>query len=42
MVKIIWAERAIEDLTGIAEYSSRYSEMYASSIISKLFNKVKF
>jgi len=40
MVKIIWAERAIDDLTSIAEYSSRYSDKYASSIISKLFNKV--
>jgi addiction module RelE/StbE family toxin len=39
MVKIIWAERAIGDLTSIAEYSSRYSEKYASSIISKLFKK---
>ena len=40
MVKIIWAERAIDDLTSIAEYSSRYSDTYASSIVSKLFNKV--
>lgn len=40
MVKIVWAERAIDDLTSIAEYSSRYSEKYASSIVSKLFNKV--
>lgn len=40
MVKVIWAERAIDDLTSIAEYSSRYSEKYASSIVSKLFNKV--
>lgn len=40
MVKIIWAERAIDDLTNIAEYHSRYSEKYASAIISKLFNKV--
>jgi toxin ParE1/3/4 len=41
MVKVIWAERAIDDLTNIAEYSGRYSEKYASSIVSKLFNKVK-
>lgn len=27
-------------MTGIAEYSGRYSEKYASSIVSKLFNKV--
>ncbi len=40
MVKVIWAERAIDDLTSIAEYSSRYSDKYASSIVSKLFNKV--
>ncbi|MBF9253215.1 type II toxin-antitoxin system RelE/ParE family toxin [Pontibacter sp. 172403-2] len=39
MVKIVWAERAIDDLTSIAEYSSRYSENYASSIVLKLFNK---
>ncbi|WP_410896843.1 type II toxin-antitoxin system RelE/ParE family toxin [Pontibacter sp. E15-1] len=30
----------MDDLTSIAEYSSRYSDKYASSIISKLFNKV--
>lgn len=40
MVKVIWAEQAIDDLTSIAEYSGRYSEKYASSIVSKLFNKV--
>jgi addiction module RelE/StbE family toxin len=40
MVKVIWAERAIDDLSSIAEYNSRYSEKYASSIVSKLFNKV--
>lgn len=40
MVKVIWAERAIDDLTSIAEYSNRYSEKYASFIVSKLFNKV--
>jgi plasmid stabilization system protein ParE len=39
MVKVIWAERA-NDLTSIAEYSNRYSEKYASFIVSKLFNKV--
>lgn len=40
MVKVVWAERAIDDLTNIAKYSSNYSEKYASSIVSKLFNKV--
>jgi len=40
MVKIIWAEDAIDDLTKIAEYSSSYSDQFASSIISRLFNKV--
>lgn len=40
MVKIIWAERAIDDLINIGNYSSRFSDKYASSIISKLFNKV--
>lgn len=40
MAKVIWAERAIDDLSNIAEYSSKYSDKYASTIISKLFNKV--
>jgi len=40
MVKIIWAEDAIDDLTKIAEYSSSYSDQFSSSIISRLFNKV--
>jgi addiction module RelE/StbE family toxin len=40
MVKVVWAERAIDDLNNIAEYHSRYSENYASSVVSKLFNKV--
>ncbi len=39
MVKVIWTEQAIDDLTNIAHYSSGYSEKYASSIVSKLFNK---
>ncbi|WP_162416952.1 type II toxin-antitoxin system RelE/ParE family toxin [Cyclobacterium roseum] len=41
MVKIIWAERAIDDLTSIAEYSNKFSEKYASFIVSKLFDKVE-
>ena len=40
MVKVIWAERAIDDLTSIAAYSNRYSEKYATFIVSKLFDKV--
>jgi toxin ParE1/3/4 len=40
MVKIVWAERAIGDLTSIADFSNRYSEKYASFIVSKLFDKV--
>ncbi len=39
MVKVIWTEQAIDDLTNIASYSSGYSEQYASAIVSKLFNK---
>lgn len=39
MVKVIWTEQAIDDLTNIAQYSSSYSEKYASTIVSKLFNK---
>ena len=41
MVKVVWTERAIDDLTSIAEYCSRYSEKFASSIVSKLFNRVQ-
>lgn len=39
MVKIIWTEGAIDDLSNIAKYAESYSETYASSIVSKLFNK---
>lgn len=39
MAKVIWTEQAIDDLTNIAQYSSGYSEKYASAIVSKLFNK---
>lgn len=39
MAKVIWAEQAIDDLSNIANQSSKYSENYASSIVSKLFNK---
>ncbi len=39
MVNVIWTEQAIDDLTHIAQYSSGYSEKYASTIVSKLFNK---
>ena len=39
MVKVIWTEQAIDDLTNIANYSSGYSEQYASAIVSKLFNR---
>ncbi len=39
MVKVIWTEQAIDDLTNIANYSSGYSEQYASAIVSKLFSK---
>ncbi len=39
MVKVIWTEQAIEDLTNIAQYSSGYSEKYAATIVSRLFNK---
>jgi addiction module RelE/StbE family toxin len=39
MVKVIWTEQAIDDLTNIAQYSSGYSSTYASAIVSKLFNK---
>lgn len=37
MVKIVWTEQAIDDLLNIADFESRYSEKYASAIISRLF-----
>ncbi len=39
MVKVIWTEQAIDDLTNIANYSSGYSGQFASSIVWKLSNK---
>ena len=40
MVKVLWAQQAIDELANIAQYSSEtYSEKYASAIVSKLFNK---
>lgn len=40
MVKVVWTERAVDDLTSIATYCERHSPKYAASIVSKLFNKV--
>jgi toxin ParE1/3/4 len=39
MAKVIWTEQAVDDLSNIADYCSHFSENYASSIVTKLFNK---
>lgn len=41
MVKITWSEPAIDDLVAIGEFSGKYSEKYASTLIRKLFSKVE-
>jgi toxin ParE1/3/4 len=40
MIEVIWTERATEEITSIAEYLERYSALYASSIVKKLYGKV--
>jgi toxin ParE1/3/4 len=40
VVKVIWTERAVDDLTSIANYCERHSSNYAASIVSKLFKRV--
>ncbi|MFN0293223.1 type II toxin-antitoxin system RelE/ParE family toxin [Pedobacter helvus] len=39
MAKVVWTEKAIEDLENIASFHSQYSENYTSSLIKRLFNK---
>jgi toxin ParE1/3/4 len=39
MVKVIWSEQAIDDLTNIANYNSRFSENYSAALVTKLFKK---
>lgn len=41
MAKVVWAERAIDDVTDIAEYREKYSAQLTSSIVSKIFKKVE-
>lgn len=41
MVKITWSEPAIDGLVAIGEFSGKYSEKYASTLIRKLFSKVE-
>lgn len=40
MVEVIWTQRATQEITNIAEYLEQYSELYASSIVKKLYGKV--
>ena len=34
--KIVWSPEAVEDIESIAEYISRDSEFYASSVVTKI------
>lgn len=40
MVKVVWADLAIEDLKSIHEYISKDSKFYADRLVTKLINKV--
>ena len=39
MAKVVWTEKAIEDLENIASFHSQYSDNYTSALIKRLFNK---
>lgn len=39
MAKVVWTEKAIEDLENIAIFHSQYSDIYTSALIKRLFNK---
>ncbi|MGV3546145.1 MAG: type II toxin-antitoxin system RelE/ParE family toxin [Pedobacter sp.] len=39
MAKVVWTEKAIEDLENIASFHSQYSGNYTSALIKRLFNK---
>lgn len=38
MAKIVWSEKAIDDLENIASFHSQYSEKYTSALIKRLFD----
>ncbi len=40
MVKIVWTDQAIQDLTDIGEYIANDSERYAREVIQSLFESV--
>jgi addiction module RelE/StbE family toxin len=40
MVKIVWTEFALEDLSLIHEYISKDSKVYADRVIDKIINRV--
>jgi addiction module RelE/StbE family toxin len=40
MVKIVWTEQAIQDLTEIGDYIANDSERYAREIVQSLFESV--
>ena len=40
MVKIVWTDKAIEDLDDIGHYIAIDSEKYAKAVVKRLFNAV--
>ena len=40
MVKIVWTDQAIQDLTDIGEYIANDSERYAREVVQSLFESV--
>lgn len=40
MVKIVWTDQAIQDLTDIGEYIANDSERYAQEVVQSLFESV--
>lgn len=41
MVKIVWTDQAIQDLTDIGEYIAKDSERYAREVVESLFESVQ-
>ena len=41
MVKIVWTDQAIQDLTDIGEYIANDSERYAREVVQSLFESVQ-
>lgn len=42
MVKIVWTDQAIQDLTDIGEYIANDSERYDRELVQSLFESVNF